>query len=429
MMKRYLLFLVIIGLFGCRYNEGKTETRILDRLAELEKTQSFFSMRSLIEKANSGIPEDYSEYYKGTLANLFGRSSESNQYFDALLSDKNILPDSLVKNIYEMKSLNHFNLSEYEEAYQSQHTISRDYIQYLDSSERKSLKNTLKIYNPLRNVPKQEVFKKTDIRIKFNRDKAGLTTLNIKMGQKNSDFIFDTGANISVIQASEAKKYNLKFLPSNFQVNALTGKKVQSRLAVADTLELDGITITNVVFMVFEDSDLSFPIADYEIKGIIGFPVIRAFQEIHITKNDELFIPMEPSDFKNRSKNLAINGLKPMVAVIYENDTLNFQLDTGASNTSLHASFYKKYEQKIKDVYPTKTVTSAGAGGMVEQDGFEIDSLTLRIHNKIAVLDSVNLVKSKLNDRDVLHGNLGQDYIRKFDRMIISFKESVVVFE
>ena len=45
----------------------------------------------------------------------------------------------------------------------------------------------------------------------------------------------------------------------------------------------------NVVFLVLDDEDISFPQIEYYINGIIGFPVIEAMDEVRISKNNTIF--------------------------------------------------------------------------------------------------------------------------------------------
>src|SRR5690606_8566870 len=115
---------------------------------------------------------------------------------------------------------------------------------------------------------------------------------------------------------------------AGFQVGALTGARITSDLAVADSLDIGGLTYKNVVFLVFNDEDLTIPQVDYHINGIIGFPVIEAMDEIHIGKDNQLFSPQKAEPYSYN--NLALDGLMPVVAVRYRGDTLNFHLDTGA---------------------------------------------------------------------------------------------------
>src|SRR5690606_38892242 len=146
------------------------------------------------------------------------------------------------------------------------------------------LKNTYALLKSLENTPKQEFEISEDAEFPIKKDKAGLTNLEVTFGDKKVDFVFDTGANFSVIQKSVAEAMGLQIIQSKFMVNTASGRKVNSDLALAEKLEIGPITLRDVVFLIFEDEDLTFPPIDYEMKGILGFPITRAFEEIRISK-------------------------------------------------------------------------------------------------------------------------------------------------
>ena len=48
------------------------------------------------------------------------------------------------------------------------------------------------------------------------------------------------------------------------------------------------------VFQVLPDSILSFPSMEYEIAGLIGFPVIKELKELHIYQNGKMIVSTNP---------------------------------------------------------------------------------------------------------------------------------------
>ena len=205
-------------------------------------------------------------------------------------------------------------------------------------------------------------------------------------------------------------------------------KKVKSEIAVADELIIGGITCKNVIFLILDDKDLSFPQIDYYINGAIGFPVIEALDEIRINKENQIFVPKIPVEYT--FNNFALVGLMPIVAAEYKEDTLIFHFDTGATTTSLYPKFCNDYKQEIEDNYEKETFTSSSGGGMMQFEGYIINNLTLSVGDSEATLDSLRLhIENIGGEESNFHGNFGQDYIKQFDEMIISFKHSSVTFK
>jgi len=127
---------------------------------------------------------------------------------------------------------------------------------------------------------------------------------------------------------------------------------------------------------------------------------------------------------------LALNGLTPVLAAKHGNDILMFNFDTGQKKTSLYSAFNDRYKMKINGNFTSQTFEIGSVGGTLEFDGFTIETLIRSIADSRAALDSLSLRKNQWRyDIKYVYGNFGQNYIKQFDKMIISFKYSSVLFE
>src|SRR5207237_3830724 len=117
--------------------------------------------------------------------------------------------------------------------------------------------------------------------------KARLLNVPVEINAQKMDFVFDTGANISTVSASTAQKLGLRIIEADIAVGSSTDIKVKSKLGVAPEIKVGQVTLKNVVFLVLEDKALTFPQINYQINGIVGFPVIEAFREITLTEIEE----------------------------------------------------------------------------------------------------------------------------------------------
>jgi hypothetical protein len=227
---------------------------------------------------------------------------------------------------------------------------------------------------------------------------------------------------------SLAEELGYQIIEADFYVTAATGKKVKSDIAIADELNIGGIIFKNVFFLVIDDENLSFPQIDYYINGAIGFPVIEAMDEIQINKENQIFVPKNPVEYTYN--NFALNGLMPIIAVEYKGDTLRMNFDTGATNTSLYPQFYKDYKNEIVNTYEKEIFTSGSGGGMIDFEGYIINNVIFKVGDSETKLDSLQLhVENIGGEESNFHGNFGQDYIKQFDEMIMSFKYSSILFK
>ncbi|WP_053992269.1 retropepsin-like aspartic protease [Mangrovimonas sp. TPBH4] len=428
---RYLMLFITALTVSCAQSVQKTlnDTKLTEELDSLIEVQDFFQLKKRYYSQKNNLNQENSLYYEAIILNRFNDLEASNSKIAELLNLETLhLNDTMFNRIYDTKLLNHVNLYQYKAAAATSAHILKNYRLVNDSAKIENLENELKIWTSLANIGPQEIIKSEDATIPMTKDKVGLFNIDVSISNKTYNYIFDTGANISVIKRSLVEELGLTYIESDFYVTAFTGEKVDSDLAIAKELNIGNLTFKNVVFLVLNDEDISFPQIEYFINGIIGFPVIEAMEEVRISKDNSIFTPKTAIDYKQN--NFALDGLTPIIAVKYQNDTLSFGFDTGAKSTSLYAPFYRKYKEEIELHYTAQTFTSGSAGGIIEFEGYVMDSIPLSIGNSKTTLSSLQLHKNDIEaDVDHFYGNLGQDFIKQFDEMIISFKYSSVIFK
>ena len=420
---RSILVLFLLISISCSQPLPKqiSDPLVLDQLNKFIETQDYFKLRDSFLKQGEKLTQEHRLYYEAIIQNLFNELSESNDRIEELLQlETRQLSDTMLNKLYRTKLLNHINLYQYEKAKKVSEHILNNYRQLNDSSDIEMMENELNIWESLENIPAQVIVKSEDASFPMTTDKVGLFNIDVSINKATKNFIFDTGANISVIKRSLVEELGLTFIESDFFVTAFTGTKVDSDLAVANELRIGNLIFKNVVFLVLNDADVSFPQIDYYINGIIGFPVIEAMEEIRITKDNTIFTPKTPVDYGQF--NFALDGLTPIIAVQYQKDTLSFGFDTGARSTSLYAPFYRKYKNEVDRKYKPTTFNSGSAGGVVAFEGYLMDSIQLKIGKSEAVLKNIQLHKENIKtDVSNFYGNLGQDFIKQFDLMIVFF--------
>ncbi len=429
-VKNLILFTLITLVYSCGYHADTTSNaQLVANLEDLVEAQDFFRLKKVYNANVDDLSEIHTLYYSAIIKNIFNDAENSNIAINKLLiNDKASLSDTMLNTLYRTKLLNHINLYEYGNAAKASETIQTNYLALNDSSEIEMLKNEIKIWRALKDIPKQETIKTKDAIIPMVRDKVGLLNVDVTFGDVTENLLFDTGANFSVIVRSLAKELGLSIIEADFYVTAATGVKVKSGLAIVDELTLGGITFKNVLFLVLEDKDLSFPQIDYYVNGAIGFPVIEAMDEIRINKENQIFVPKIPVEYT--FNNFALEGLMPIIATEYKGDTLLFNFDTGATTTSLYPKFYNDYKQEIEDNYKKETFTAGSGGGIIEFKGYIINDFNLKVANSETTLDSLRLhIENIGGEESNFHGNFGQDYIKQFDEMTISFRYSSLTFK
>lgn len=398
-----------------------------DELKSLYEKRHYFDLRdaaAMRSKDNS----DEILFYRGVVANRFNDLKESVSLLQKYVkkADKN---SAHLADAYETLADSYTKTHEYGKAADTYKFLIDNFKGKLEADRIKGFENVFGLWNALRDVPPQTVDFNGDSTIQGTRDKAKLLNVPIEINAQKMDFVFDTGANISTISASTAAKLNLKIIESDVSVGSSTDKKVKSKLAVAPAMRLGNATVHNVVFLVLDDKSLHFPQIDYQIHGIVGFPVMETLGEISITRDDKIFIKAKKSESK-AEPNLCLEGLLPLVAATYKNERLIFSFDTGAVSTDFYPLFFKANEAEIMKNSTAQKIKTGGAGGFMEVLAHSAKDLDLTVGGKTARFAKARILTEQTNENSkYFYGNLGQDLIKQFEKMTLDFRAMRIFFE
>src|SRR5690554_3147691 len=375
--------------FACTINDNSHFNEIFT----LTEQENYFRAQEVYDAYKNNLSVKYQLFIEAVLDNAFNRLSESDRKVEDLLEKGRSLPDSLLLRLWEVKYDNALKLYDYSKAGDAVVYIIENHKNLLSGKELADYKNSLKIWQALKDIPPQEVLIREPEILTMEKDLAGLNTLQVSSNNDTLDFVFDTGANISTTSRSVADRLNMNMIPVDIEVGTITGAKAEAQLAVCDEMCLGSILLRNVVFLVFPDEGLSFPQINYTIYGILGYPVMEALNEIRITQDGKFIVPVIESAYSG-NPNLALSGLTPL---IYLNNR-HFTFDTGADRTMLYNAYYRENKEEIEKLYQPTSINFGGAGGTIEVEGFIINQ-TFTINNTEVEIDSIHLLKNKLEDR------------------------------
>ncbi|MBO9584973.1 MAG: aspartyl protease family protein [Flavobacterium sp.] len=391
-------------------------------LKQLSKQHQFAKMDSLNNREKG---KDY-YFYKGLYANVCNKPKLSNQYLDSLKNNELI-------NSYEFAKLkddNYIKLFSYNSAYMASKVLTMKFQQKFTKEELLDEINTQKIWKTLRSTRPQSIDKFSKITLATIRDKAGLITTEVKAKDTLAHFVFDTGAGISCITESIAKKMGLKILPDDdISVESFTGQKNKVRIGVAPEITLGELKIHNAVFLVYPDKAFTFADGAYVINGIIGFPIVKELGTITIEK-DKLTFSKELDSGANE-KNLFVDELRAIVMLEYKGKTLPFNFDSGAKVSLFNKAFYEKFKTALDQAGTLETMKSSSAGAeVVSTEVLVLKEQQISLGNK-----TIQLQKMEIDPKDygvygeVNFGNIGQDILGQFEKVVISFDGNYLKLE
>ncbi len=425
---RKITFIFLLMLATSVYGQDADQ-----RLGQLLNASDFFGLQEAIPECEAEASEFLLMLAKATAGYYFNDPEGSLEAIKILFEKHS---ETLGANSFSMAIMmaqNHVALQNYKEAVGIYESIISKAGASLDAATINGFTNALKIYKGLSGVPPQKITLGKTMSIplkrdKIGQDKTGLITVPVKINDWNSDFVFDTGANYSMVPEAYAKDMGLRILADSINTGGIGGN-VFTKVAVADRIHIGDIIIENVIFLVLPDK-LKFSKDDeyeYEIKGIIGIPVMLAMGEIHFY-NDSIIVPMQST--KRELNNLMLDGLVPLVKATSAEESLLIHIDTGAKTGGLSYNYYEKHKDGISQE-KTDTVDIGGLGGEEKSIVVELNDFPLQIGNGKTTLPMIHVHKDQLYEMSLLKhdGTVGLDFMERFDKMIINFKDMYVDFE
>ena len=239
----------------------------------------------------------------------------------------------------------------------------------------------------------------------------------------HATYWFDTGAELSVLSESEAKRFGIRVRPTSGQVGDVNGTQVNARIAVADELSIGSIRIKHVAFLVLPDNQPPFNEQSPGSRGLIGIPVLLAFETFVWGADKSFEIGIKSSQKSAPHAARCFDGNRPVVQVAYDKQLLTFVLDTGATNTDLYPPFASAFPELIRSATKTDSYKMEGVGGAKYMGAATLESLKFSIGGFPATLKSVGvLLKPTTNASRFFAGNLGIDLLQQARKTTFDFR-------
>ena len=234
---------------------------------------------------------------------------------------------------------------------------------------------------------------------------------------------FDTGAELSVMSESEAKRFRLRIYSAAVKVGDVNGTQVGARVAVADELSIGSVRVKHAGFLVLPDNQPPFNEQSVGSKGLIGLPVLLALNRFVWGADRKFEIGPEPSNRKMSHPNVCFDGNHPVVQVRYDDRGVAFTLDTGATNTDLYPPFAAAFPELVRSAVQTDSYKMEGVGGARYVRGAMLKSLRFSIGGFPVTLKSAGvLLKPTTGSSKFYDGNLGIDLLQQAHETIFDFK-------
>lgn len=399
-----VLFGICAGLILCRaalafWHHSEPSRR--------SNAHEFFLLRNVVLQ-HSGA----SDFYAAQVACAFNQISTCEEKFKKILAVKP--KSSVAKQIHQTLAAVALREGRYEQALHE-----TDALLAIDPKNTDAI-DSRPLLEVLSHFPNQSVQTGADTKamVRMEDDKVPLA-----INGKSAAYLFDTGANLSVLSESEAVRLGMEIQQFRSDAKDINGNKVSFRIAVAKSLALGGIQLCNVAFLVADNDQQPFPDMQPGQRGLLGLPVLQALGSVTWTRDGVFEADRSPAVANASEANICFDGLDIIVQAQFEQHTLPFVLDTGAETSDLWPKFAKVAPSLIrKSSREFHTVT--GMGGAKKFEIISIPKVVLQLGGKAVTLQPAHvLMTQERSTGKWFYGNLGIDVLQQAQRVTMDFRK------
>ena len=289
-----------------------------------------------------------------------------------------------------------------------------------DAADVKNFMPTLEV---LRTYPDQAVTRRHPRQVNIDFEDGNIV-LPVRVNGVSANYIFDNGFSTSGMSEAEARRLGLQVREVTTTLDTMNGTAVKIRIAVAGSLDVGGVRLSNVAFYVLPDGQPPFNSLRPGRQGILGLPVILAMQRFSWDTEKHTFTTLT-SQLSGASEpiNMALDGTSVFAQVLFHHEPVDFSLDTGAQRTVLYPAFDRAFPT-LKSSGSSETHRLTGVGGSSAVDSLSLSSLTLNVGHKDVVLSPAHLLlKNNNSTSSWFAGNLSMDLLNQGRTVTIDFNQ------
>ena len=279
----------------------------------------------------------------------------------------------------------------------------------LKTSERDGLRGALALFGAFRSLRDLRITGPERIDHVYAWDAEGIWT-PVRIQGQAVQLYFDTGANLSMISRNLARSLSLRIEAAGAKMGSMTDQKVSVDVAVVERLEIGGITVENVPFLVMADENQPFRDWPLERRAIVGLPVQLALGSWGFGPEGKLTIERGPRTAG--SGNLCFDGLLPVLEGAHQGKPLLFGFDTGAGEVDLYPSFYRQFRAVVEKQSKVRTRKVGGVGGDEVFSVKTVAALSLVLGGSPVDLHDVDVFLRPVGGHKKFDGWAGRSFLR-----------------
>lgn len=369
------------------------------------------------------LPQVERDYFQAVLYNHQNRVAESRALLEKTIP--RLKDRKQIETALETLADDYQKLSRYADAARVLSDVVIQYSNEIEAARQKDVGDSLHTVELLKGAPAQTVTIGGKSTVPIRRNRFGLLEVPVLVGGRTEWWLFDTGAGMTAITTSTAKRLGLQISAGQANTQGATGARLAMRATIIPSLSLGNAELRNVAAIVLDDSSLAIPLPGkepYQIEGIVGYPVMAALGSVTFFGSEKMVIGGDalPTSI---SFPMYVDANTPLVAAKVDGRELVFSLDTGANESQFTVKYYKAFQDVLASGHKFP-FSYSGAGGVKQTQVYRQENVGLGGEGGAIRLGDIAVMTEAagLRSMDDYYGNLGQDVLRRVGNFMLDFR-------
>jgi hypothetical protein len=241
----------------------------------------------------------------------------------------------------------------------------------------------------------------------------------VSVAGRAAKYFVDTGAWLSCMSESEARRLGLTILDGGGTLGTSAGARAGFRAAVAHRVVVGEHHFEDVSFAVFRDDQEPWSQLPPGERGILGVPVLLGLEALRWSALGTLAIGPGPGAAKASAPNLLFDDDHLVVAATAADRPLLATLDTGAETTDLYVRFARDFDGLVRDG-KRSTTEVRGVGKAESFESLTVPELSFVLGQAPVTLRPGRVILREMGAACCV-GNVGLDLLTQTGAFSIDF--------
>jgi hypothetical protein len=239
----------------------------------------------------------------------------------------------------------------------------------------------------------------------------GDTFVPVTIQGGSARYFFDTGAWLSCMSESEARRLGLSIRKGVGTVGNSSGGSTGFRTAIAREVRVGKIRLRNVSFAVFPDDQEPWSQLEPGRRGILGIPILLAARTLRWATDGQLEMGGDLPKRAASNANLVFDDNHLLLGLVVKGTPVFATLDTGAQTTDLYGRFASEFPGLIADA-PKDSTEVRGVGHAETFDSVMVPEVIFELGGSRATLKPAHVILKEMGAGGCI-GNVGLDLLRQ----------------